>query len=158
MIPNEVAEWIFPKFMETVQDLPTIKLPCGVSLKFTVGESQGDLTWKLLETWDVPLNEIAERAGLNAFSYFTWEELEQGVYRNDDDCWPSLVLSPAGYLEHNSVDGEHVIYIVDEHTAILTGSRSSAGMNLIREKAADGLAKGAMVINEDWKRWELLSL
>jgi hypothetical protein len=33
-----------PKLMDSVQDLPTVALPCGVTLKFTMGESEDDLT------------------------------------------------------------------------------------------------------------------
>ncbi len=162
MIPPEIETWILPEMAEDDEDVPLFELPCGnISLKFIIGTPSGgqeDLTWDQFNSWDVPLSTLCEPAGVNGFSYNEWPEIEEGVYENTDDCWVSFVMAPASIAEHNSVSGRHVIYIVDERTAILTGDACKAGLELIKSRLADGLADAAMVINKDWCTWSRFDL
>lgn len=161
MIPEEIAEDILPALAQPDEDVPKVDLPCGgVYLKFTLpaDDSEEDLTWDELNSWDATLEEVAEAAGNNAFSYSLWQQTEKGVYENKDNCWPSLVLAPETYLEHNEVSGRHVIYIVDEDSAILTGDRCKEGLKRIRSAVEDGLAEAPMVINPDWRTWSRFDL
>jgi hypothetical protein len=159
MIPKEISGWIFPELASPEDEVPKINLPCGgITLKFIVSrdeehETDEVLTWDEFRSWDVSIEELSEIAGINAHSYNTWEAVEEYVYENSDNCWQSLVMAPGTHAEHNEVPGRHLVYIVDERTAILTGDRCERGLERIRSAMKTGLAHAPMVLNSDWRTW-----
>jgi len=156
MIPDEVRAEIVPILAAPGDDGPQVTLPCGLAVKFS--QYGVGVTWEDFRAWDVPryphkVREVAEAAALNAISYVQWPEVEPGVYENDDNCWPEMVLAPDTFIEHNSVEGRPVVYIVSARKAILTGADSVAGRARIRAALRGGLAESAMGLNWDRKTW-----
>jgi len=151
MIPEEIKGKLMPELAAPGEDVPRVELACGVALKFTVDEET--IGRPEFGTWGVSVREAGAVAGDNAFSYLQWVEAEEGVFVNSDHCWPALVLAPPVFIEHNWVPGRPVVYVVDEKTAILTGSNCPAGLARIREAMRDGLAACAMVLNGDYETW-----
>jgi len=151
MLPDEVRAQLQPALAAPGEDAAKVLLPCGVALKFVLNEET--VTWAEFGRWRVSLQAVGEVAGLNAITYIQWEEVEAGVFENNDSCWPEMALAPATFVEHNYVSGHPVVYIVSENMAILTGSKCPAGLARIRQAMRGGLASCPMVLNRDRKTW-----
>lgn len=123
MIPDEVRAQLQPALAAPGEDVPRVTLPCGLALKFVLNEET--VTWAEFGRWRVSIQAAGEVAGMNAITYIQWEEVEAGIFENDDSCWPEMVLAPATFVEHNYVPGHPVVYIVgaqgDSHWLRLRG-------------------------------------
>lgn len=151
MIPDEVRAELLPALAAPGEDVPRVELPCGLALKFVIAEET--IAWEEFDRWRVLPQAVGEAAGLNAITYIQWVEVEEGVFENDDDCWPEMVLAPSTFVEHNYVPGRPVVYIVSARKAILTGTECLAGLARIRQVMRAGLAECPMVLNGDRKTW-----
>lgn len=151
MIPDEVRAQLQPALAAPGEDVPRVTLPCGLALKFVLNEET--VTWAEFGRWRVSIQAAGEVAGMNAITYIQWEEVEAGIFENDDSCWPEMVLAPATFVEHNYVPGHPVVYIVGARKAILTGSGCAAGLARIRQVMQGGIATCPMVLNGDRKTW-----
>ncbi len=151
MIPQDVQAEITPELALPNERVPCVTLPCGISLKFLRrGET---IDWATFQEWKVPLSSVGEIAGRNAVTYLRWNQVAEGVFENDDSCWPEMTLAPATFVEHNPVPGTPVLYIVSEVLSILTGSECAAGRARIRSWLPRGLASCALSLNRDRKTW-----
>lgn len=101
--PSQVAEST-PMAMPTIAVTPALstsgedavryELPCGLALKF-VDALGTAMTCNEFDSLSSTVPELALAAGVHATTYIEWAQITEGVYRDDDSCWPELVCAPS---------------------------------------------------------------
>lgn len=128
------------------------ELPCGLRLEF-LDVSNRAMTPSQFAALGITLADFVFAAGLYATTYIEWAPIAEGVFRNNDGCWPELVCAPPTFVEHNEVPGRPVLYVVSESSSIFTGTGSPEGLAQIRKAAEGGLARCALVLENDRRTW-----
>ena len=155
MIPEEISEFIFPQPAGNTPDAAVLKHACGIDFQFAYMETDVILNAHLKE-WRIKIDKLASIAGENCFSYNTLKLVEDGVYHDVDGSSFALLFSPATFLEHNSVEGQPVLLVIDKKSCILTGADSKAGQKLIDKHLPKAMAKNTVGINRKWTKWETI--
>ena len=143
---------VTPALSTSGEDAVRYELSCGLALKF-VDALGTAMTRNEFDSLGLTMPQLALAAGVHATTYIAWEQLTEGVYRNDDGCWPELVCAPSAFLEHNGVPGLPVLYVISESSAILTGSDSPGGLARIRGAMHGGLASCPMILRSGRHAW-----
>jgi len=155
MIPEEISEFIFPQPADNTPDAVVLKHACGIDFQFAYMETDV-ITNVQLKKWRTKIDKLASIAGENCFSYNTLKSTENGVYHDTDGNSFALLLSPASFLEHNEVEGQAILLIIDKKSCILTGSDSTAGRKLMDKFASKSMAKNIVGIDRKWTQWQTI--
>ena len=156
MIPKDAQDWIFPQIADGNENAVVLCHVCGVDIQFYVDSGDGKpyvVSEKHLRSWNLQLDTLAQTAGMNCFQYNTLSADPDGVFHDNDRNTLSILLSPATYIEHNSVDGDPLLLVISESDCILTGTKSVVGNELISQYLPRSLAKRVVTIDSKWDNW-----
>ena len=152
VIPENIAEQIFPQIADGTIDAAVLRHECGINVQFFVGDSQV-ITKTHLKSWQAKTKDLADLAGENCFSYNDLKKHDSGVYLDRDQNMYSILLSPSTFLEHNEVEGQPILLVIDERSCILTGADSTAGRELIEKHLKTAIATKVVGIDKTWSNW-----